>query len=145
MYICVDFDGTCVSHNFPAIGKEIGAAPVLKYLASKGHKLILYTMRDNHVEGNKTYCFLDDAIKWFRDHDIPLFSSNSNPNATFSSSPKVHADLYIDDRSLGIPLVSETRGSYVDWEKCLVLLSKMNLIDAEDFVDLTKQVISERL
>lgn len=46
MYIAVDFDGTCVTHAYPQIGKEIGAAPVLRYLAQK-HMLILFTMRCN--------------------------------------------------------------------------------------------------
>lgn len=39
--IALDFDGTCVSHKFPEIGKGIGAIPVLKELVAKGHKLIL--------------------------------------------------------------------------------------------------------
>lgn len=30
MIIAVDFDGTCVTHEFPYVGKEIGAAEVLK-------------------------------------------------------------------------------------------------------------------
>ena len=46
MIIAVDFDGTCVSHDYPYIGKEIGAAPVLRELVSAGHELILFTMRD---------------------------------------------------------------------------------------------------
>lgn len=29
MIIAVDFDGTCVTHEFPKVGEEIGAAPVL--------------------------------------------------------------------------------------------------------------------
>ena len=32
MEICVDFDGTCVTHEFPKVGKDIGAVPVLKKL-----------------------------------------------------------------------------------------------------------------
>ena len=43
--ICIDFDGTCVSHEFPEVGYDIGAAPVLKELVSNGHRLILFTMR----------------------------------------------------------------------------------------------------
>lgn len=30
LYIGIDFDGTCVTHDFPRIGKDIGAQPVLK-------------------------------------------------------------------------------------------------------------------
>lgn len=40
MIIAVDFDGTCVTHEFPRVGKEIGAAEVLKELTDKGHKII---------------------------------------------------------------------------------------------------------
>ena len=45
MYIAVDFDGTCVTHEYPNIGKDIGAVPVLKKLTDSGHKIILNTMR----------------------------------------------------------------------------------------------------
>ena len=32
MIIAVDFDVTCVTHEFPKVGKDIGAVPVLKEL-----------------------------------------------------------------------------------------------------------------
>lgn len=35
MIIAVDFDGTCVTHEFPKVGKDIGAAPILKNLNPK--------------------------------------------------------------------------------------------------------------
>lgn len=47
MIIGIDFDGTCVTHEFPDVGKDIGATPVLKELTDKGHKLILFTMRSD--------------------------------------------------------------------------------------------------
>ena len=50
MTIAVDFDGTCVTHDFPKVGKNIGAEIVLKKLADKGHKIILYTMRSHPSE-----------------------------------------------------------------------------------------------
>lgn len=42
MEICIDFDGTCVTHEYPKIGKDIGAVPVLKRLIETGNKLILF-------------------------------------------------------------------------------------------------------
>jgi len=45
MIIAIDFDGTCVTHAYPKIGKDIGAVPVLKQLVQYGHQLILWTMR----------------------------------------------------------------------------------------------------
>ena len=45
MTINIDFDGTCVTHEFPNVGKSIGADKVLKRLVDNGHHLILFTMR----------------------------------------------------------------------------------------------------
>lgn len=131
MYICVDFDGTCVRHAYPHIGKEIGAVPVLKYLAKK-HKIILYTMRDGYT--------LMAAARWFKLHDIELYGINDNPGAHFTKSPKVHANLYIDDRALGIPLVPDVDRDYVDWHGCVELLHKMHLVEDNDVSELHKQI-----
>lgn len=30
MDIAIDFDGTCVTHEYPRVGNNIGAVPVLK-------------------------------------------------------------------------------------------------------------------
>lgn len=94
MVIAVDFDGTCVTHEFPNIGKDIGAVPILKELIKKGHKLILYTMRSGDL--------LDEAINWFADNDIELYGVNKNPEQyKWTSSPKVFANIYIDDINIG--------------------------------------------
>jgi hypothetical protein len=37
MEINIDFDGTCVTHDFPNIGTDIGSIP-LKKLVANGHK-----------------------------------------------------------------------------------------------------------
>lgn len=64
MIIAVDFDGTAVTHEYPRVGRFIGAEPVLKALVDKGHKLILYTMRSGRE--------LDDAVEWFSKNKIEL-------------------------------------------------------------------------
>lgn len=38
MDICIDFDGTCVTHEFPKVGKNIGAEIVLKELVGNGQR-----------------------------------------------------------------------------------------------------------
>lgn len=43
--IAIDFDGTVVTHAYPEIGEDAGAAPVLKELTDNGCRLILYSMR----------------------------------------------------------------------------------------------------
>lgn len=112
MYIAVDFDGTCVTHEYPRVGKDIGAVPVLKKLVDSGHQLILNTMRSGKE--------LVDAVQWFADNDIPLYGANENPTQKeWTLSPKVYAHLYIDDAALGCPLRFDRAVSsrpFVDWE-----------------------------
>ena len=111
-YIAVDFDGTCVTHEYPNIGKDIGAVPVLKKLTENGHKLILNTMRSGDE--------LSDAVKWFEENEISLYGINNNPSQKFwTDSPKVYAHLYIDDAALGCPLKKDPTISdrpFVDWK-----------------------------
>ena len=112
LYIAVDFDGTCVTHEYPYIGQDVGAVPVLKDLVEQGHNLILYTMRSGKLE--------KEAVAWFKEHDIPLYAVNSNPTQKkWTKSPKVHADVYIDDGALGVPLIHSVNCArpYVDWVK----------------------------
>ncbi len=115
LVIAIDFDGTVVTHDFPEVGRDIGAVPVLKRLIAAGHKLILYTMRsncENNTEGSIEVPhvlngpFLDDAVNWFKENGIELHAIQTNPQQkTWTSSPKCYAQLYIDDAALGVPLV----------------------------------------
>jgi hypothetical protein len=117
MYIGVDFDGTCVTHEFPKVGKDVGAVPVLKELVESGHKLVLFTMRsDGQVYGD----VLADAVNWFKENDIPLYGIQRNPTQdSWTTSPKAYAQVYIDDAALGCPLLETDLSSrpYVDWVK----------------------------
>lgn len=122
MYIAVDFDGTCVTHEYPNVGRDIGAVPVLKKLIDAGNKLILNTMRSGDE--------LEDAIQWFADNDIQLFGINENPTQkSWTASPKVYAHIYIDDAALGCPLKTDKiTGTFVDWKEVEKQLRKMKLI-----------------
>jgi len=121
MDICIDFDGTCVTHEFPKVGTDIGAAPVLKRLLKYKHRLILFTMRSNKTlrDGGMVAPFLDDAVSWFKENEIELFGINVNPEQkSWTFSPKAYGDLYIDDAALGIPLITNSEISsrpFVDW------------------------------
>ena len=124
MIIAVDFDGTCVSHDYPYIGKEIGAAPVLRELVAAGHDLILFTMRDGKL--------LKEAEAWFKENKIRLMDSNRNKEQVrWTSSPKVHADLYIDDSALGCPVrfIDGARRPVADWERIREQLVKDGYLD----------------
>lgn len=113
MVIAIDFDGTCVEHDYPAIGMEVeGAVDTLRALNKRGHRLILYTMRS----GEK----LEAALKWFKDRKITLWAVNRNPEQEeWTESPKVYADIYIDDSALGCPImfIDGVRRPVVKWAK----------------------------
>ena len=142
MTINIDFDGTCVTHSFPEIGKEIGAIPVLKRLTDQGHQLILFTMRSNRItfkdigDGDivpdTNGHFLNDAIKWFMNNGIPLYGVQSNPDQhNWTESPKSYAQLMIDDSSLGCPLkhdLSLSKRPFVDWEAVEKWLEKEGIL-----------------
>lgn len=115
--IAVDFDGTCVTHEYPKIGQDVGAVYVLKRLIAEGAKIILWTMR--HGQG------LKDAVKWFKDRNILLYGVNQNPTQIeWTDSPKAYAHLYIDDAALGVPLClcPPVERPFVDWGRVESLL-----------------------
>ena len=97
MVIAVDFDGTIVEHRYPEIGRErMFAFQTLKMLQAEGHLLILWTIRHGKE--------LDDAIEYCRKNGVEFYAVNKNhPEEQWdgSYSPKVNADVFIDDRNVG--------------------------------------------
>lgn len=144
MYIGIDFDGTCVTHEFPRIGKDIGAVPVLKELIANGHQLILFTMRsdkkevlsDHYEIHSKAEPYLTEAINWFKENGIELYGIQTNPTQhTWTESPKAYCHLYIDDAALGCPVKYpfglrnvHLQRPFVDWVKVREMLVEMNFI-----------------
>lgn len=122
--IAVDFDGTCVTHEYPRVGNDIGAIPVLKKLIDAGHQLILFSMRSDKEQ--------QDAVDWFAKNNIPLYGININPDQlSWTKSNKAYAQLYIDDASLGCPLIYDTkiaRRPFVDWVKVEEILKLKGLL-----------------
>lgn len=128
MDILIDFDGTCVKHDFPRIGENIGAEQVLRALVDNGHRLILFTMRcdqpspcisdlpEIHTDPHTS---LTDAMNWFKEHDIPLFGVQTHPDqVTWTTSPKAYGHMMIDDSAVGCPLKQDhpKERPYVDWK-----------------------------
>lgn len=159
MTIAVDFDGTCVTHAYPDVGKNIGAEIVLKKLSDKGHKIILYTMRPSSKEiivnaktskVSKTHDYLQDAINWFEKYDIPLYGVNDNPSQhLWTNSNKVFAHMYIDDAAIGVPLKAVNQielweGSTiypyaVDWIRISEMLCEDGILLISDLEDIKKK------
>lgn len=124
MIIAIDFDGTCVTHEFPHIGDELpGCSEVLKELVAKGHKLILWTMRSDMQDINAAVVrmifpllhttpgkYLTEAVDWFTERGIQLWGINCNRKQhLWTDSPKAYADIYIDDRDIHVPSTG------IDW------------------------------
>lgn len=145
MVIAIDFDGTLVENDFPAVGKPLpGAIDVIKELQELGHRFILLTMRDDDhycdpTTGKcKDYSFtitgkdidtpscLQDAIDYCNNNGIVLWGINRNPTQwKWSSSKKVYADIYIDDQAFGIPTFTASNGRpAVDWKEIRKLILK---------------------
>lgn len=123
--IAVDFDGTCVTHEYPLVGKNIGSQEVLKDLIKAGHQLVLFTMRDKKE--------LQDAVDWFKENEIPLYGIQENPTQkNWTTSPKAYAQLYIDDAGINTPLKFNPEFSsrvFVDWESVRQILEQQGLLN----------------
>ncbi len=114
MIIAVDFDGTIVNDNYPAIGSEReGAVKTLRQLRSEGYQLVLWTCR--------TGKYLAQAVSWCAERGIRFSTINSNIRSEmvkYSSDPrKVGATLYIDDRGL-FPLPQWSEIYTIVHERC---------------------------
>lgn len=121
--IAVDFDGTVVKHKYPSVGDTIeGAVETLKKITEKGHKIVLWTMRHGKE--------LEDAVRWYEGHNIPLFGINNNPDQkSWTESPKAYAHFYIDDSALGCPLKFDKEMNWhVDWKRVNELLVYMKIL-----------------
>lgn len=111
MIIAVDFDGTIVEHHYPKVGPVVmDSIYWLQEWINNGAKIILHTIRSGFE--------LAEATEFLRNRGVELYGINHSPNQeTWSSSPKVYANLYVDDAAFGCPLQStpgEKRMS-VDW------------------------------
>ena len=99
----VDFDGTLsVNKHFP----EIGDANVFLFdflidERKKGNKVILYTCRSGQL--------LDNAIAFCMERGLHFDAVNANLPENIAKyggdTRKIHADYYIDDRTLYFPSV----------------------------------------
>lgn len=108
LYVAIDFDGTLTNggDRYPECGEpNPHAIDVIKRLRRDGHYIILNTCRRDIP--------LQNAVKWMKHYDIEPDAVNDNPHAREIYSPgdtsqtqKVFADIYIDDRALGVKKTS---------------------------------------
>ena len=105
--------GTIVTHDYPNIGKNIGAFKVLKRLQDAGYSIYLWTMRSGQQ--------LQEAVDYCTANGLTFKGINANEHQhKWTQSPKLFANLYIDDAALGTPLTFDEKISsrpFVDWEE----------------------------
>ena len=117
MRIAIDFDGTICENRFPDIGRPVpGAFEWMKQWQEAGALLILFTMRS---DGQQSGDVLSDAVDFCADHGIVFDGVNEGiGDREWTTSPKVHANFFVDDKGFGCPLVeSKEMGAppMVDW------------------------------
>jgi len=119
MIIAIDFDGTIVDHEFPKIGKlKPNARKVINRLFDEGHDIVIWTCRTSQdfFEGKHEPTLLH-VYRFLLREGIHFTTINHNsPRAAFQATPKVYADVYIDDRNLG--------GIPNDWEDIYLMLNE---------------------
>jgi hypothetical protein len=137
--IAVDFDGTVIPEGFfPDGSRHAGiyhAVTVLRGWNKKGYDIVLNTCREGLA--------LHNAVRWFKSHDIELAAVNASPRSwlwqheinVLTLSRKVFANIYIDDRGIGVPLNNE---GLLDWlkvdEMVAGIVDKMSKSDKADAV-----------
>lgn len=101
MIIAIDFDGTLVEHRFPEIGEPIPLAfETAVQLRKMGHKLILWTCRNNDDPTLNGRMVLHEAVIYCHSKGLHFDALNKNiDDLGINPLPKVYADMYIDDRS----------------------------------------------
>jgi len=107
--VALDVDSTIVTHAYPAMGEDIGAISWIKQALEEFPqvRIMLNTMRDG--------ADLELAWAWLEERGIPVWAANHNPTQTrWTSSPKAHAHVYVDDRGVGVPLREDR---CIDWDK----------------------------
>ncbi len=95
--VAVDFDGTIVENQYPAIGKTmLFAFETLKAMQEKGLRLILWTVRTGPE--------LEQAVEFCKQNGVEFYAVNRNyPEEVLDAETprKIEADIFIDDRNVG--------------------------------------------
>ncbi len=127
MKVYLDFDGTCVEHRYPQIGRcNFGCIEVIDKLQKAGHEVVLNTMRCEFNDGS-----LQQALRWFENGWMNLLEDNVDLDLmSIKATDRKHSPAYwdweffkandkiiIDDQSRGVPLKREVIGDgwMVDW------------------------------
>lgn len=133
MKIAVDFDGTIVEHEYPAIGEEkLFAVETLKQIQKHGHQIVLWTYRTGRE--------LDAAVEFCKNKGLEFYAVNKNfPEEVWDENAprKIDADIFIDDRNLG---------GFVEWSKVWQMFTTESMETLEqEFLKKNKKNIFKKI
>ena len=133
MRIYLDFDGTVVEHNFPAVGAENpNAINVISLLQKAGHNIVLNTYR-----ADIDISYVQEALSFLNSHpQLSVSIENYLPKKLDPKSfdlviAKSANQFYIDDIAVGIPLCKNKVlefGMMVDWIEVEKILRSKKII-----------------
>ena len=138
--IAVDFDGTLCESQWPEIGPEnYGLIEWLKECRRKGDKVILFTCREDDL--------LDAAVKWCAERGLRFDAVNANLPDRIEryggDCRKISADIYLDDRAIGVFYPPKQSEFYVQGTKGTFMRAAVELNADEEYV--TKERIAKEL
>lgn len=110
--VAIDFDGTIVKHEYPAVGPLLpGAAETLRWLHAWAD-IVIWTCR--YVPED-----LAQARTFLEENGIPFDAINENRTGLgFQPTPKIYFDVGIDDRNLGgLPAWPVIRAELEDFKR----------------------------
>lgn len=135
--IAVDFDGTIVTHEYPACGKMVpGVIPTIKALQDNGHEIFLWTMR---AWDPKNQTILEEAVAFCEGAGLVFSGINQSPQQ-FSSSKKQYASIYIDDAAAGCPLCNYEGHAVCDWFVIAQILYNRDYITLEQLKNIQNDI-----
>lgn len=113
MIVAVDFDGVLCEDRFPGIGRpNYEAVSAVRQMIDAGFEVILWTSR----AGDR----LTEAVEWCEDYGLHFCAVNENAPSNRERyaaeypepSPKVYADVYLDDHCLHWGYMERHRREY---------------------------------
>lgn len=92
--LAIDLDGTVLEQRpFPDLGPPLpGIQEELATLKQMGWVIVIWTCRDAEM--------YEQIGQFLTDNGVPFDYINENPFEAPSTSPKIYADVYVDDRGM---------------------------------------------
>ena len=133
MRILLDFDCTVVKGPYPLIDKQVPGAIETLLLMQEKHDIILNTYRAN-ISPEDLAVAMDYLTKRCVHLSHVLPAKQDPPDFLVSNSVKmasilkISMDIYIDDQARFIPLKSDGKHQFVDWERVKNIFIKEGLL-----------------